>query len=57
MLLLSGKKTGNEIALLEQEIAGHNEAIAQAKDANTDVVTQEERFQTLLEQNNIKKWN
>ena len=49
------EKTGNEIALLEQEIAGHNEAIAQAKDANTDVVTQEERFQTLLEQNNIKK--
>ncbi len=40
---------------LEEEIANHNAEILAAADANTGVKTQEERFQTLLEQNNIKK--
>ncbi len=40
---------------LDEEITGHNEEILAASDTNTGVKTQEERFQTLLEQNNIKK--
>ncbi|MDO4166351.1 MAG: chromosome segregation protein SMC [Eubacteriales bacterium] len=44
-----------QIRDLEEEIAGHNAEILAAADANTGVKTQEERFQTLLEQNNIKK--
>ncbi|MCH5266767.1 MAG: chromosome segregation protein SMC [Lachnospiraceae bacterium] len=53
----SGKRQNlqQQIADLEEEIAGHNKAILEALDANTDVASQEERFQTLLEQNNLKK--
>ncbi|MCI5640869.1 MAG: chromosome segregation protein SMC, partial [Lachnospiraceae bacterium] len=42
-------------ATIEAEIAEHNRKIMAAMDATTDVASQEERFQTLLEQNNIKK--
>lgn len=54
---MSAKKqeVSDHIRDLEEEIASHNAEILSAADANTGVKTQEERFQTLLEQNNIKK--
>lgn len=49
------QEVSDHIRDLEEEIASHNAEILAAADANTGVKTQEERFQTLLEQNNIKK--
>lgn len=54
---LSKERAGllESAATIEAEIAEHNRKIMAAMDATTDVASQEERFQTLLEQNNIKK--
>lgn len=49
------QKLLQQIRDLEEEIASHNAEILAAVDASTGVKTQEERFQTLLEQNHIKK--
>lgn len=49
------QEVSDHIRDLEEEIASHNAEILAAADENTGVKTQEERFQTLLEQNNIKK--
>lgn len=56
-LQMDGKRQElkKQISDLEEEIGSHNVQIQDSESVNMDARAQEQRFQTLLEQNNLKK--